>query len=262
MRRAPFSRLVALILGASLILVVALVALLTQQVTRIIGENNLHATRTAVARLTQPYHASPSPGPNCDKNGATWDDAGASPGVCRADGYRLGTGGLLFGWFTDWRTGRTLPPNTLPTDQQVDMRVTFKPLRPTPTPYTSVTGEVFEGFSACIYLEMRGRFGTAERYYFEMCNNGIWTISRVANPSWITLASGRIPQHWDTFTLGASCVGSTLTLTVNGAIVGHANDASDASVTSGGNLVSVGVSQGFLENDIVISDFTFTPVAQ
>jgi hypothetical protein len=52
MRRAPFSRRVALMLGASLILVVALAALLTQQVAHIIGQNNLHATRTAAAHLT------------------------------------------------------------------------------------------------------------------------------------------------------------------------------------------------------------------
>jgi hypothetical protein len=140
----------------------------------------------------------------------------------------------LFEWFTDLQLGGTLPPNTLPADQRVDMRITFKLLRP--TPYTSITGEVFEGFSACIYLEMRFAWQRPAPAYivFDMCNNGTWTISRTANPSLITLASGRIPPHLDTFTLGASCVGSTLTLTVNGAIVSHTNDASDASATSGG----------------------------
>jgi len=262
MRRAPFGRRVALVLGASLILVVALTALLTQQVTHTIGQNNLHATQTAAARLTQPYHASPAPGPNCDKTGATWSDSGASPGVCLANGYRLGTGGLLFGWYVDWQSGSKLPPDTLPADQRVDMRITFAPLRPTPTPYISITGDVIAGPLACINVFMRDAFGIVGRYSFDLCNYGNWTISRVANPEWIPLASGRIPPQWDTFTLGAACIGSTLPLSVNGAIVGHASDATDASVASGGNLVSVSVSQGFLDYDTVVSGFTFTPVGQ
>jgi hypothetical protein len=97
---------------------------------------------------------------------------------------------------------------------------------------------------------MRASRVTDAKYIFGLCPDGSWSISLGG----ATLTSGRTTTS-DTYALRASCVGSTLTLTANGVIVGH---ISDTNIASGGDYILIyDNGSGY---PVIVSDFTFTPL--
>lgn len=225
--------------GALLAIIVVGVALLTHLRAPTTGAsaNNGGSHRTATstspvssARKTQPYTAQP-PGPNCDSNGAKWSDING-PGTCLSNGYVLSNvESIYFYWY---------PGFTFPANQQVSVTVTFNPSG----------GDYSEAGGICFEMYLRDSNTTNAKYDFGLCPDGSWVIYV---PGGGAIKTGKVASA-ASYAVTASCVGSTLTYTING----QTAQVTDASVAAGGDEISLYNNIGL---QITLSDFTFTPLS-
>lgn len=186
------------------------------------------------SRKSQPYSASPAPGPNCDSAGASWDVVNG--GTCLANGYLIySSSAIVFYWYSGLH---------FPADQKVDVTVKFNFSTSTPTDYSGFGG-------VCFVLFMRASSATGARYDFDVCPDGSWSINSPAGP----ITSGKTTPA-SGFTLSATCQGSNLSLAVNGAIVGQTGDSS---VAAGGDYIQMSSNGG--SDSVTVSGFTFTPLS-
>lgn len=184
-------------------------------------------------RKSLPYTASPAPGPNCDTAGASWDSAFS--GTCLATGYVLSFGSTIN---FDWYPGLAFPEN-----QKIDVTIKFNTSSGAPTDYSGFGG-------ACFELFMRASHASGARYDFGVCPDGSWSTSSPAGK----ITSGKATQA-SSYAVSASCVGTSLTLALNGVIAGQ---ASDSNVVAGGEYISLYSNGG--SDSVLLSNFTFTPL--